>query len=120
MTTKMVISKQSLLSIKQRCLDKLDDDATDRERYLVGEYEFELRLRDAVRAAQKMAVSFHGFANPTMDTIEVAATRLKTMLEQARDDRDRYSAHSLFEERSSAPSRMRSRVTLWRARPKNS
>lgn len=99
MTTKMVITKQSLLAIKRRCLDKLDDDATEHERYLVGVYEFETRLRDALRAHEKMDMVFQDFADPTMDVIEAANDRLNRMLDRARDDHDRQTAWRLFDER---------------------
>lgn len=97
--TKMVITKQSLLALKQTCLDKLDEDATDRERYLT-EYEFENRLRDALRANQNGDMSLEGFAEPTMDVLEAAADRRDRMLDSARDEHDRRTAYQFFEERA--------------------
>lgn len=102
MTTesKLYISKASVRAIKQRCLDKLADDATERERYLVGDYEFENRVRDAIHSSEKMPVTFSGFSAATMDVLEAAAERRAKMLKDARDSHDRHSAQRLFEERA--------------------
>lgn len=96
--TKMLITKDSLLAIQQRCVDKLPDDATDRERYL-AQYEFENRLRDALKS-HKNGMTFAGFADATMDVIEDAGERLDSMLDDARDQHDHNTACNLFEQRA--------------------
>jgi hypothetical protein len=97
--TKLFITKGALLAIKQRCVDKLADDATERERYLVGEYEFGNRVRELINSGRKRPMSFSGFGDATMDVIEAAVTRLAKMSASARDRHDDQSAWSVFEER---------------------